>query len=108
MRFDTKPIAPALAFARHLCGGVIELLLHIALTDLGRGSEAGEKRMPRKLLAALAFGQIATHAGGQSRCTSPGERFLVVEAVRTNVLALVGDTTKERPMRDRAVQSRRR
>lgn len=37
---DSEPIAPALTFSRHFGGGVAELLLHIALVDLGRRGEA--------------------------------------------------------------------
>lgn len=33
---DPKPVAPALVFARHLRTGMAELLLHVALVDLGR------------------------------------------------------------------------
>ncbi len=41
-----------------------ELLLHLALVDLGRGGEAGAQRMPGELFLPLAFGQIAAHPGG--------------------------------------------
>src|SRR5208283_6017105 len=41
-----------------------ELLLHIALVDLGRGGEAGAQRMAREFLLPLAFCQIAADAGG--------------------------------------------
>jgi hypothetical protein len=41
VRVDQKPIAPSLVVAGHLGGRMPELLLYIALKDLGRGGESG-------------------------------------------------------------------
>ena len=62
---DPEPVATALVAPGHFSGDVAELLLHIALVDLGRGGEAGAQRMPGELPFPLSLGQVAAHAGGE-------------------------------------------
>ena len=44
-QIDTKTVATALVAAGHFRAGVAELLLDVALVDLGRGGEAGAQRI---------------------------------------------------------------
>ena len=62
---DAESVPAALVAAGHLGAGVAELLLDVALIDLGRGGEAGAQRMSGEFLAPLAFGEIAADAGGK-------------------------------------------
>ena len=48
---DPEPVAAALVAAGHFGRGVAELLLDVALVDLGRGGEAGAQRMAGELLS---------------------------------------------------------
>lgn len=41
-----EPIASALIFAGHLGRGMAEMLLHVALLDVGRRGKAGAQRVP--------------------------------------------------------------
>ena len=50
---DAEPVAPALVAAGHLGAGVAELLLDVALVDLGGGGEAGAQRMSGEFLLPL-------------------------------------------------------
>ena len=59
---DAKAVAAALIAAGHFGGGVAEVLLHIALVDLGGRGEASAQRMPRECLLPLALGQVAANA----------------------------------------------
>ena len=48
-QIDPEPVAAALVAPGHFGRGVAELLLHVALVDLGRGGEAGAQRMARRI-----------------------------------------------------------
>ena len=61
-QIDPEPVAAALVAPGHFGGGVAELLLHVALVDLGRGGEAGAQRMAREFPLPLALGEVAAHA----------------------------------------------
>ncbi len=82
--------------------GMAELLLHIALVDLGRGGEAGAQRMAGKQLSALALRQIAAHAGGQRGALDEPGDLLVVEPIGADCLALPGHPAEQRAVRDAA------
>ena len=76
-----------------------ELLLHIALVDLGRGGEAGAQRMAGKLLLAFALGQIAADTGGEGRSLDQPGDLLVSQPIGADRLALAGDAAEQRAMR---------
>jgi Replication protein C C-terminal region len=99
-QIDPEPIAAALVAPGHFGRDVAELLLHVALVDLGRGGEAGAQRMPGELSFALAFGQIAAHAGGERGAFDQSGNVFVGQALGADALAVGEDPSKQRPLRD--------
>lgn len=68
---DPETVTPTLVFAGHLGGGVAELLLNVALVDLGRRGETGAQRMPGKLLPrSPSLRSPRTPAANAARLTS--------------------------------------
>ena len=63
-QIDPESVASSLIASGHLGAGVAELLLDVALVDLGRGGEAGAQRVAGEKGRALGLGQVAAQAGG--------------------------------------------
>ena len=75
-----------------------ELLLHVALVDLGRGGEAGAQRMAREFLLPFAFRQIAADAGGQRGAFDQTGDVPVGQPLGADLAA--DDTPEHRPDRN--------
>lgn len=74
-----------------------DLLLEVVLVDLGRRGKAGHIASDRQLLLARKLGRIAAQAGGKRSLLDETRDLLIVELVRSGVLALAGDATEEAP-----------
>lgn len=61
---------------------MIELLLDVALIDLGRAREACAQRMPGEFHLTVHFRQIPPDSGGKGGPLDQPRDFLGVEAVR--------------------------
>lgn len=77
-----------------------ELLLHVALVDLGRRGQAGTQRVARELFSAFDLGEVGAHAGSRGRLLDEARHFLIEQPVRADILALAGDPSEERTVRD--------
>lgn len=97
---DPKTVAPALVLAGHLGAGMAELLLDVALVDLGRGGEAGAQRMPGELRLPLALRQIGPDAGGQGRAFDQPRDLLIAEPIGSDLLALASHAPEQRAVAD--------
>src|SRR5271170_1572856 len=97
---DPEPVAAALVTPGHFGRDVAELLLDVALVDLGRGGEAGAQRMPGELSFALAFGEIAAYAGGERGAFDQSGNVFVGQALGADALAVGEDPPEQRPLRD--------
>jgi hypothetical protein len=86
---DTEAIAAALVAAGHFGAGVTELFLHVALVDLGAGSESGPQRMSGEFSPSFSFAQIASHAGCKRRSLDQPGDVLVGKPFDVNRLAVV-------------------
>ena len=95
---DPEPVAATLVAAGHFGGGVAELLLHIALVDLGRGGEAGAQRMAGEFFLPLALGEVAAHPGGKRGVLDQTGDVPVGQPLGADLAA--ADATEHRPDRD--------
>lgn len=75
-----------------------DLLLDVVLVDLGRRGKAGHIASDRQILLARKLGRIAAQAGGKRSLLDETRDLLIVELVRSEVLALAGDATEEGPL----------
>ena len=64
-----------------------ELLLHIALVDLGRGGEAGAQRMAGEFPLPFGFGKVGADAGGKRGALDQAGDMLVGEPVGADLAA---------------------
>lgn len=99
-QIDPEPVPSSLIASGHLGAGVAELLLDVALVDLGRGGEAGAQRVAGEQGRALGLGQVAAQAGGGGGALDQAGDLAVVEPHRPDRAALAGDAAKERPLAD--------
>src|SRR6056297_1178446 len=73
-----EPITPSLIPAGHLGRGMPELLLDIALIDLGRRGKPGTQAVAGKKREALTLGQVRSDARVKhTSLDEPGDRFVV-------------------------------
>jgi len=77
-----------------------ELLLNVALFDLGRRGEAGAQRVPREFLGAILFRRIGPNTGRERDLFDKPRHLTIGEAIRANFLAFAADTAEKGPMMD--------
>ena len=70
-----------------------ELLLYIALVDLGRGGEASGSEWPENFWPRSPS-SVAAHAGSNRRALDQSRHLLVVQSLGADSLALAGDASK--------------
>ena len=92
---DAEPIPPTLIPPRHLCGCVTQLLLDVALVDLGTGRETCAQAVPREQGEAFFFRKLTADARVENRLFDQTRDVFVRETRLKHLFVVTCRATEE-------------
>lgn len=95
-RVDAKPIPPTLIPPRYLCRYMTQLLLNVALVDLGARSQPNPHAMPREQGKPIFLGQLAADTSVKYGLFDQSHHVFISKASIESALVVTGGAAEQR------------